>query len=74
MTFYLSNKKIYFAFLCAMSREFLFCFSLQHRISTIMNFDTVLVLSNGKIIEHGSPRKLINDEDSAFATLARGNE
>ncbi|XP_071784244.1 ATP-binding cassette sub-family C member 9-like [Asterias amurensis] len=48
--------------------------TIAHRFSTIMNFDTVLVLSNGKIIEHDSPRKLMNDEDSAFAALARGNE
>ncbi|XP_022081039.1 ATP-binding cassette sub-family C member 8-like isoform X2 [Acanthaster planci] len=45
-----------------------------HRISTIMNFDTVLVLSNGKIVENDSPMNLIGKEDSVFASLARGNE
>ncbi|XP_038053890.1 ATP-binding cassette sub-family C member 9-like isoform X2 [Patiria miniata] len=48
--------------------------TIAHRISTIMNFDTVLVLSDGKIIEQDSPMNLIGKEDSVFASLARGNE
>lgn len=39
---------------------------IAHRLSTVMISDRLLVLDNGKIIEEGSPEKLLKDKDSYF--------
>lgn len=41
-------------------------FVIAHRLSTIVNCDKLLVLENGKIIEEGSPKKLLEDKKSYF--------
>ena len=41
-------------------------FIIAHRLSTVMNADTVVVLDHGKIVESASPKKLLEDENSYF--------
>ena len=43
---------------------------VAHRISTIMDVDRILLMSNGEIIEDGSPETLIK-KNGGFAALAR---
>ena len=40
--------------------------AIAHRLSTILDFDKVLVLDSGKIIEQGAPRELLKDASSQF--------
>ncbi|XP_070559516.1 ATP-binding cassette sub-family C member 8-like [Ptychodera flava] len=46
--------------------------TIAHRISSILDSDRVLVLSGGKVIEYGSPKKLLNQDGSTFASLVKG--
>ncbi len=39
---------------------------IAHRLTTVTNCDRLLVLENGKIIEQGAPRELLNNKDSYF--------
>ncbi len=39
---------------------------IAHRLSTLMNSDKLMVLDGGKIIEEGSPQRLLGDKDSHF--------
>ena len=43
--------------------------TIAHRINTILHCDKVLVLSDGKLCEEGSPDILARQSDSAFAQL-----
>lgn len=43
--------------------------AVVHRLSSILDFDRVVVLNQGCIIECGSPTGLLSDESSAFAKL-----
>ncbi|KAK4185835.1 P-loop containing nucleoside triphosphate hydrolase protein [Podospora australis] len=45
---------------------------VAHRLSTILEFDTVLVMDGGVIVERGCPRTLLGDSGSAFARLMSG--
>lgn len=40
--------------------------AIAHRLSTILDFDKVVVLDGGKIIEQGVPRELLQDTNSHF--------
>ena len=42
---------------------------IAHRLSTVMNADIVVVLEDGKVIEHGAPHSLLQS-GGAFAALA----
>ncbi len=39
---------------------------IAHRLSTVLNCDTILVLKNGRILEKGSPRALLENKNSYF--------
>ena len=43
--------------------------TVAHRIKTIINYDKILVLNNGEIIEFDTPKNLINNEKSLFYQL-----
>ncbi len=40
--------------------------AIAHRLTTILNFDRVLVLEDGKIVETGKPKELLEDKNSYF--------
>ncbi|KAJ7667519.1 P-loop containing nucleoside triphosphate hydrolase protein [Mycena polygramma] len=45
-------------------------FAIVHRLENIMDFDQVIVLDAGQIVECGKPSELVQDEDSIFKKLA----
>lgn len=47
---------------------------IAHRINTISDCDSVLVLDQGKVQEFGNPRELVKKEDGAFAKLVERSE
>lgn len=48
---------------------------VSHRLDMVMDFDTVLVMDKGSIVEAGHPRQLVEEEDSRFRELwAVGNQ
>ncbi|KAJ7164480.1 hypothetical protein C8R46DRAFT_313109 [Mycena filopes] len=44
--------------------------AIAHRISTIVNYDKILVLDSGSIAEFDDPKVLLSNPDSRFARLA----
>ncbi|KAF7321121.1 hypothetical protein HMN09_00200000 [Mycena chlorophos] len=45
--------------------------AVAHRIDTILDYDIVLVMENGSVVERGTPGNLLAQTDSRFAQLAR---
>eukprot|EP00979_Chaetoceros_neogracilis_P008350 scaffold1862_cov268-Chaetoceros_neogracile.AAC.15 len=43
--------------------------TIAHRLNTIMDYDVVLVMDNGKVGEFGTPKKLLEDDDGLFTGL-----
>ena len=44
--------------------------TIAHRLATIQNADQILVVADGRIAEHGSPKELI-EKDGIFAAMSR---
>ncbi|KAK6589533.1 ABC ATpase [Cryptosporidium xiaoi] len=44
--------------------------TIAHRIKTVINYDKIMVLDSGKIIEFNSPEELLNNPNSTFKLLA----
>ena len=44
---------------------------IAHRLSTIADFDKILVMSDGKAAEFGTPKELLLNEDGAFRAMVR---
>ncbi|PNY23797.1 Uncharacterized protein TCAP_06269 [Tolypocladium capitatum] len=42
---------------------------VSHRLDVIMDYDKVLIMDSGSIIEHGRPHDLVNQEGSSFSKL-----
>ncbi|KAF8379647.1 hypothetical protein HHK36_029091 [Tetracentron sinense] len=45
--------------------------TVAHRIPTVMDCTMVLAISEGKLAEHGEPKKLMNKEGSLFGQLVK---
>jgi ATP-binding cassette subfamily C (CFTR/MRP) protein 1 len=43
--------------------------TIAHRIKTIINYDKILVLNYGEVLEYDSPENLIKNEQSTFYEL-----
>ena len=43
--------------------------TIAHRLQTIVDYDKVLVLDKGEVIEYAHPWELISDEDSLFRSM-----
>uniref|UniRef100_T1KXB4 ABC-type glutathione-S-conjugate transporter n=1 Tax=Tetranychus urticae TaxID=32264 RepID=T1KXB4_TETUR len=54
-------------------REFADCtiITIAHRLNTIMDYDKIIVLSEGKLIEYDSPANLLADVDSKFYSMVQ---
>lgn len=54
-------------------REFSTCtiITIAHRLNTILDYDRVMVLDNGSIVECNAPQELLKDDKSAFYALAK---
>lgn len=47
--------------------------AIVHRLENISDFDQVIVLDAGQIVESGKPRDLLDQEDSIFRQLSRAH-
>jgi ATP-binding cassette, subfamily C (CFTR/MRP), member 1 len=45
--------------------------TIAHRLNTIIQYDRIMVLDQGKIVEFDTPENLIKNEDSYFGLLIR---
>ncbi|KAF6770392.1 hypothetical protein AHF37_11100 [Paragonimus kellicotti] len=54
-------------------KEFSHCtvLTIAHRLNTIMDYDRILVLDEGRMLEVGNPRELLKDANSKFFALAK---
>lgn len=43
--------------------------AIAHRLHTVLDFDRVMLLEKGRIIETGNPQELLKNETSAFRAL-----
>ena len=43
--------------------------TIAHRLQTIIDYDSILVLGNGKVLEHGPPQELLQEPDGHFASI-----
>ena len=43
--------------------------TIAHRIKTIINYDRIITLDNGQIVEFDTPKNLLNKKDSLFYEL-----
>jgi ABC-type multidrug transport system fused ATPase/permease subunit len=43
--------------------------AIAHRLQTIVDFDKILVLGNGNVLEFGSPKDLLADSNSNFSQM-----
>ncbi|PWY84317.1 ABC transporter family protein [Aspergillus eucalypticola CBS 122712] len=46
---------------------------IAHRISTIIDFDRVLVLDAGRVIEYGAPQELVSNQNGIFRSLVESS-
>lgn len=45
-------------------------FTIAHRLNTIIDYDMVMVLDKGEVVEFAPPQELLADRDSVFAQMA----
>lgn len=47
--------------------------AIAHRLNTLLDFDQVIVLSHGEVVEIGKPRELMKRPETAFSQLLHGS-
>lgn len=47
--------------------------TIAHRISTVINMDSILILDHGKLAEQGNPQVLLKDDTSTFSSFVRAS-
>lgn len=54
-------------------REFADCtvITIAHRLKTILDYNRIIVMSDGKIAEFDSPKQLLQDPKTRFASMAK---
>jgi ABC-type multidrug transport system fused ATPase/permease subunit len=45
--------------------------TIAHRIHTVMNYDKILVMKNGQVIESGAPQELLERHDGQFRSMMK---
>nr|KAG5699779.1 hypothetical protein BaRGS_013499 [Batillaria attramentaria] len=45
--------------------------TIAHRLNTIMDYDRILVMDAGEVVEYAPPQELLADEKSAFYSMAK---
>ncbi|KAF1934599.1 hypothetical protein EJ02DRAFT_363349, partial [Clathrospora elynae] len=43
--------------------------AIAHQLHTIVNFDMVVVMNSGRIVDHGSPQELLKKERGLFRSM-----
>ena len=43
--------------------------TIAHRLHTVIDYDVILTMDNGKVAEFGTPAELLEKEDGLFAGL-----
>jgi ABC-type multidrug transport system fused ATPase/permease subunit len=56
------------------TREGTTVLTIAHRLDTIVDFDRILVLGSGEVLEFDSPQRLLADSGSVFASMMREQE
>ena len=47
--------------------------TIAHRLKTVIDYDRILVLEEGRIVEFDTPRVLLQTPDSAFREMCRNS-
>lgn len=45
--------------------------TIAHRISSVLNYDRIILMDKGSVIEFDSPENLLNNKNSLFYVLAK---
>jgi ATP-binding cassette subfamily C (CFTR/MRP) protein 1 len=48
--------------------------TIAHRLNTILDYDMILVMDNGRVCEYNSPKVLLENSDSMFYGMAKDAE
>ena len=46
-------------------------FTIAHRLNTVIDYDRVMVLDHGRLVELDSPWNLLQNEDSLFSRMIK---
>ena len=47
--------------------------TIAHRLNTVLDYDRVLVMGEGKVIEFDTPATLLKKQGGVFRTMCRAN-
>ena len=45
--------------------------TIAHRIETILDYDKILIMDEGKVLEYDAVDNLLNDKDSKFSEIVQ---